>query len=143
MFRSVRAIVSPLLAAYVLIASFGYSVSFHLCGGEVESLSLLGKAPVCEQHSTGCHHDNQKAGDAGNAHDGCCEDATVIIDFDKYSAKPTEIQAAKNLDYSIPAAIFHPIEPGVLSPDSQKWCIAYRPPAIERDITVLAHSFLI
>lgn len=142
MLSSIRAILLLILAAHVLIASFGHSISFHLCGGELENLSLFGKAPVCEQHFTGCHHD-QKAGDVALAHDGCCEDATVIIDFDKYSSKPTEIQATNSLSYSIPTAIVRPIETSVLSSDAPKWCIAYRPPAIERDITVLAHSFLI
>jgi hypothetical protein len=140
--KTTRNILSGLLALFVLMSSISHSVSFHICGGEIESMAVFGKAPACAGHNNVCHHDATN-GHSSIHNTGCCEDATVLIDSDKYASKTTEKATVESAPY-----IFIPITDLVqeINPYAGLARVhfsKYRPPSIERDITILVQTFLI
>ncbi|MBN8577914.1 MAG: hypothetical protein L6Q51_14425 [Cyclobacteriaceae bacterium] len=141
--KKFRTILTGILASLVLMSSISHSVSFHLCGGEVQSMAIFGHAQACEEHTRGCDHDGDPSDHTSVGHKGCCEDATVIIDSEKYSTKVSETITIKPLTDGLPLII-----PSVEHLNSavaveRGHFFNYRPPLIERDITILVQTFLI
>ena len=126
---------------FVLMSSISHSVSFHICGGEIENVAIFGKAQSCEDHGNACDHGGSTNHTSINQK-GCCEDATVLIDSDKYASKKTETITVESL------YVFLPVAQLVQGFSSLKGLtfnhfLHYRPPLIERDIIILVQTFLI
>jgi hypothetical protein len=123
----------------VLASSISHSISFHFCGGEIQHLAIFGQAQKCEQHDNACDHGN-KANHTSLNHKGCCEDTTLLIDSDKYRA--TEKVTVESPQFVCLPEISVGLE---VSPDKSQFShfSLYKPPLIERDITLLVQTFLI
>ncbi len=124
------------------MSSIGHSVSLHLCGGEIENVALLGRAQACSANDSSCDRDAK--GNHESIHQkGCCEDKTVVVDTDKILSKITEkLDVANFLDASIPV-VDRIHETNYYSTEEYTHSSTYKPPLIDRDITVLVRSFLI
>ncbi len=126
------------------MASVSHSISFHLCGGELQSVAVFGHAQPCEEHNRGCDHESTGAVEhPAFGHKGCCEDATIIVDSDKYSTKISETITFKAISDSLPLLneAVELVNPLVVL--TNKRFFNYKPPLIERDITVLVQTFII
>lgn len=137
-----QTILSLLLVAMILVTSISHSISFHLCGGSIEDVAFFGHARSCTGLENSCDRDfGQEHHSLNNK--GCCKDTKISIDSDKYLSKITEkISIEKFQDISIPVI-------DLIQNDSDfsgvknTHCAIYKPPLIERDITVLVQTFLI
>lgn len=140
--KAFQTILSSLLVTLVLISSISHSVSFHLCGGEIENVALFGHAQACSVHDRGCNKDTKANHDLLH-NKGCCEDKTVVIDADKFLSKITE----KIVDSSyqkFPLAQIGITQIGnSLDGLVNAHFVKYKPPLIGRDITILVQTFLI
>ena len=137
--KFIRPIASVFLASLVLIASMGVTVNLHLCAGKVQSVALFTKAQPCKDRQKTCHgtehHSKRK---------GCCEEKSIVL---KGKETTAEVKAATQINPSFNLiAVILPVLYSIIEVDSS---IAtpryahYKPPLIERDITVLVQSFLI
>lgn len=134
-----RSIASILLASLVLIASIGVTLNLHLCAGQVQSIALFVKAQPCKDVQNPCHgteHHSKK--------NGCCEEQSIVV---KGKETTAEIKAATSINHSFNLiAVILPVLYSIIDTDS---AVAtpryahYKPPLIERDITVFVQSFLI
>ena len=135
----IRPIASVILASLVLIASIGVTVNLHLCGGQVQSIALFTKAQPCKDAQNPCHgpqhHSKQK---------GCCEEESILLKGKETNAEvrtATQITPSFNL-----IAVILPVLYSIIEVDSfvaTPLYAHYKPPLIDRDITVLVQSFLI
>lgn len=74
---------------------------------------------------------------------GCCEDKSVVIDADKYLSKITEKIADKSYQ-NVPLALISITQiENSLNGLAYSHFVKYKPPLIERDITILVQTFLI
>ena len=137
--KTARNILSGLLALFVLASSISHSMSFHICGGEIQNVAFFGKAESCNDHDNACDH-GEKANHASFNHKGCCEDGTLSINSDKY-------KATEKLTVEGPQFVYLPQVSVALDAnpcESQfSYFSLYKPPLIKRDITILVQSFLI
>jgi hypothetical protein len=135
----IRSIASVFLAGIVLIASIGVTINFHLCGGEIQSTALFVKAQPCKSVQKPCHgtsHHSEK--------NGCCEEKSVIVKGEQTTAvvkTPTQVTPSFNLISIILPVLYTVID--LETSISTPRYVHYKPPLIDRDITVLAHNFLI
>jgi len=127
----------------MLMSSISHSVSFHLCGGEVQSMAIFGHAQACEEHPRGCDHDSTTSSQESVGHKACCEDATVVVDSEKYSTKVSETVIAKPLTDVLPLIVESIKYLNSSVAVERGHFFNYRPPLIERDITILVQTFLI
>ena len=138
--KASRTILSGLLAVFVLMSSISHSINFHICGGKIQSMAIFGQAKTCEEHASVCHHDENKA---SLEQKECCENATILLDSDKYVSKVTQKVAVENFQF-----VFLPVRDLMLQVNPQinlerAAFFKYKPPLIERDITILVQTFLI
>jgi hypothetical protein len=141
--KKFRTILTGILASLVLMSSISHSVSFHLCGGKVQSMAIFGHAQACEEHTRGCDHDADPSNHASVGHKGCCEEATVIIDSEKYSTKVSQTVTVKPLTDALPLIVESVENLNSFVAAARGHFFNYRPPLIERDITILVQTFLI
>jgi len=135
----IRPISSVLLAGIVLLASIGVTINFHLCAGEVQSAALFVKPEPCKSVQKPCHGTERHS-----KKNGCCEEKSLIVKGEETTAvvkAPTQLSPSFNLISVILPVLYSVIdlETSVSTPRYAQ----YKPPLIERDITVLAHTFLI
>lgn len=135
----IRPIACLFLAGVVLIASFGVIINMHLCGGEVQSMALFVKAQPCKSVQKPCHgteHHGKK--------NGCCEEKSVVL---KGEEAPAVVKATTELSPSFNlVAVILPVLYSIVNLESTVATpryAHYKPPLIEKDITVLVHTFLI
>jgi hypothetical protein len=137
--KNLRIILSGILALVVLSSAISHSVSFHICAGEIQNITVFGKAQSCKDHDNACDH-GERTKQASLNHKGCCEDATLLIDSDKY-------KTAERITVESPQFIYLPEVSLVLEVNPYKSQFSqlsnYKPPLIERDITILVQTFLI
>ncbi|HRI80681.1 MAG TPA: hypothetical protein PLR06_14215 [Cyclobacteriaceae bacterium] len=132
-------IASLFLAAIMLITSIGVTINFHLCGGKVQSSALFVKAQPCKDVQKPCHgteHHSEK--------NGCCEEKSVALKGGEATAlvkAPTHISPSFNLIAVILPVLYSIVD--LESSVSTPRYAHYKPPLIEKDITVLVHTFLI
>lgn len=143
--KKFRTILTGILAALVLLSSISHSVSFHLCGGEVQSMTIFGHAQACKEHIRGCDHDADPSDYdyVSVGHKGCCEEASVTIDSEKYSTKVSQTVTVKSLTDALPLIVVSEQNLNFSFAAERGHFFNYRPPLIERDITVLVQTFLI
>ena len=135
----IRPIVSFLLAGIVLLASVGVTLNLHLCGGKVQSIALFVKAQPCKEVQKPCHGTEHHA-----KKNGCCEEKSIVMKGKETNA---EVKAATQINpaFSLISVIL-PVLYSVINTDasvSTPQYAQYKPPLIERDITVFVQSFLI
>ena len=138
--KASKTILSGLLAVFVLMSSISHSINFHICGGKIQSMAIFGQAKTCEEHASICHHDENKA---ALEQKECCENATILLDSDKNVSKVTQKVAVEDFQF-----VFLPVRDLILQANPQisfapATFLNYKPPLIERDITVLVQTFLI
>ncbi|MBS1554114.1 MAG: hypothetical protein JSU09_04245 [Bacteroidetes bacterium] len=140
--KTTRKILAGSLTLFVLVSVISHSISFHFCGGEVQSMSIFGAAQQCEEHDNACDHRGSTSHTSIN-HKGCCEDATFKIDSDQYTYEPSDKISVESYQYIfLPVADVAPeFNPIVSLADTH--FLHYKPPIIERDIHILVQSFLI
>lgn len=126
---------------FVLLSTISHSISMHFCGDEIQSMAVFGQAQQCEEHDNACDHGG-KANHTSVNQKGCCEDATVLIDSDKYGSKKTETVIVESSYFFLPVARLVQ-EFSSLEGLAFNHFLHYRPPLIERDIIILVQTFLI
>ena len=129
-----------LLAAIMLISSIGITVNMHVCGGQVQSIALFVKAQTCKEEVVKpCH-----GVDLHQKRAGCCEEKSLVV-----KGKVTNAEVVKPIQVSSSfylIGIIAPVLYSIHAADPAVSAIAYKqykPPLIERDVTVLVQSFLI
>jgi hypothetical protein len=133
--KALRSIVSLALAALVLVASSSFTVNMHLCGGSVQSVSLIEKATPCpmEINTPPCHKAFAKR--------SCCDDEQFTYsgqDFKNQQAATVQIaQQAWVSDLPVLAQVVP------VASVSYPHHTFYKPPLLQHDIPVLIQSFLI
>jgi hypothetical protein len=132
-------ILAGLLALFVLTTSISHSLSFHICGGEIQSLAVFGRAQSCQDQDNACER-TEKPNHTSFNHKGCCEDTTVLIDSDKYKA--TEKITLQSSQFICLPEVSLVVEVGSSESQLSDFSL-YKPPLIERDITILVQTFLI
>lgn len=139
--KKFRTILTGILAALVLTSSISHSISIHFCGGEIESVAVFGQAKQCPEHDNACHY-HGNTNHTSISHKGCCEDATFKIDSDKYTYKITDKITVDGSQYIfLPVAyLVQEVNPFI---SFDRHFSRYKPPLIERDITILVQTFLI
>ncbi len=135
----IRSTVAIVLASIVLIASMSVTVNLHLCAGQVQSIAFFGRAKPCKDVKKPCHgmvHHSKK--------NGCCEEQSIVL---KGKETIAEVKSATQINPSFNlVAVILPtlcliieVDSSVTAPDYAH----YKPPQIERDITLFVLSFLI
>lgn len=66
-----RSIISIAFALIVIFSGSKFTLGVHLCGGEIQNVSLFGKAAGCDKKKKlpPCHHDEVAP---------CCQDETIM-----------------------------------------------------------------
>ncbi|HEY4654324.1 MAG TPA: hypothetical protein VIH22_07410 [Cyclobacteriaceae bacterium] len=125
----------------MLTSSVSPSVSLHFCAGEIQNVAIFGKAQSCKTDNN-CDHGKRK-NHTSLQQRGCCEDAMAICMLDEYSyAAKEKITIEVTQSFLIPP---------VSLIENANSCKAiddihhrsYKPPLIDRDITILIQTFLI
>lgn len=131
----------------VFLSSVGFTVDMHFCSNELKSISFIGKAKPCHEHSLNqCpfHKKMMKqSADGSKVAKNCCENKTFHFQSD-------QDQQIQTFDFQItqPAQLFLAVyvELFFTNSSNNKDIIAftrYKPPIIPRDILVLIQSFLL
>jgi hypothetical protein len=136
--KILRSIVSLLIAAVILVSTTSFTVSMHLCGGRVASISVIDEATPCVMEQLpACHQQLMKKM-------GCCEDQELKIEGKDLSSKIQEVVQLQHQQFSwvLDLPLIHKI---ILSTKSvSNFSLSYySPPLLDLDITVLKQSFLI
>jgi hypothetical protein len=136
----IRSIATVFLASLVLIASIGVTVNLHLCGGNVQSIAMFVKAQPCKMEMPKpCHGRKTQT-----KRSGCCEEESILLKGKETTAElktVTELTPSFNLISVILPVLYSIIE--VDSYSASPRYAQYKPPLVERDITVFVQSFLI
>lgn len=139
---------TTLLAALVFVSSLSCTVDFHYCQGQLKSFSFVGKAKNCHEMPSkmaSCsHYKSNKTEDTSCSEDkNCCnnnsinfesdlDDQILIIDYidAKFQSvvKPVSILILTNLR---------------CENENENHFAHYKPPLIQRDISVLFESLLL
>lgn len=138
--NSIRSIATVILASLVLIASIGVTVNLHLCGGHVQSIALFVKAQPCKMEMPKPCHGNKNQ----TKRNGCCEEESLLLKGKETTAElktVTELTPSFNLLGVILPVLYSIIE--IDSSDVSPRYAHYKPPLVERDITLFVQSFLI
>lgn len=139
------------LAVLIFTTSVGFTVDLHYCGGQLKSISLLGKAKSCHENTTHkvmppCpHHQKLMEQNGSTALDTkhCCENKTVHVQSDQDQNIQQVKAAVEVLSPSFVLAYvltFHTLSTSEV--DTPTFA-QYKPPLISRDIPVLTQSFLL
>jgi hypothetical protein len=136
--KVIRPIVSLILAGLVLLASIGVNVNLHMCGGKVKSSAVFGKAAGCPPSTMSCHRTSH------STENGCCQEKNIVL---KGKVSSAEVRTSLELTPShylvaviLPVLYF--IHGGNSSAAPAQFA-NYKPPLLQRDISVLVQSFLI
>jgi hypothetical protein len=136
--KILRSIVSILIAVVILVSTTSFTVSMHLCGGHVASVSFLDKAAPCAmEQMPPCHQQLMKKF-------GCCEDHEFKVEGKDLSSKIQEVVQLQHQQFSwvLDLPVVYKIISTTESVSNFSYAY-YSPPLLDRDITVLKQSFLI
>ena len=134
-----RPIASAFLAGIVLITSIGVTINLHLCAGEIQSAALFVKPEPCKSVQKPCHGTERHS-----KKNGCCEEKSLIVKGKDTTAEvkvPTQVPVSYHL-ISVILPVLYSITDLESSVSTPRY-VHYKPPTTGKDITVLAHSFLI
>jgi len=134
--KALRTIVSLTLAALVLVASSSFTVNMHLCGGSVQSVSLIEKAKPCpmEVKVPACHKQKIKRV-------SCCDDEQLTYEGKDFKVLESSIIQTGQQAWVIDLPVLAQVVPGSSLFFSHH--TLYKPPLLQHDIPVLIQSFLI
>lgn len=134
---SLRKIVSVSLALLVLIASASFTINMHLCGGSVQSVSLIEKAKPCpmEVNVPACHKEMAKR-------NSCCDDEQLTYEGQDFKSHELTNVAAIQQAWVAELPLIALIVPESTTVKAQH-VIFYKPPLLQHNIPVLIQSFLI
>ncbi len=136
--KVLRSIVSLVLAALVLVASSSFTVNMHLCGGSVQSVSLIEKAEPCAMEKLAL----QCKAKTNIKKSPCCEDEELTFEGNDFNA--TQIAKAEIQNNFWIAIAFTPLQfSSPLNSSQHSSFSIYKPPLLQRNIPVLIQSFLI
>lgn len=141
------------LAFLIFSTSVGSTMSMHFCQGQLQHVSLFVKAKSCHQKTTSshCHHQPEKPPchqvkkvcHQSMEKKNCCENKTVLLQLDPETNAPASISFDVGLVQFIVAFShflpFDRLDYTHITPDYQN----YKPPLLDRDISVLVQSFLL
>lgn len=141
--RPIRTIVSLVLAALVLVSSTSFTVGLHVCRGHVHDIAVMQKAQPCamELMAAELGFDDEDCGTISKMK--CCEDRTLSFEGTDYQYKTAK---SLTLPEVLPVpAVLPVLLASVRPPQSFSYTSfhSYRPPLIDRDVTILVQSFLI
>jgi hypothetical protein len=136
--KALRSILSVSLALLVLISSSSFTVNLHLCGGRVQSVSVIEKATPCAMEQLAktlpCHKAMSKK--------KCCSEDHITFEGKHFkSQEVTSLQLLQSswvVELPLISSLVIPVNSVTESHLTQ-----YSPPLIDRDITVQVQSFLI
>jgi hypothetical protein len=135
-----KTITSVILAVLVLVSSSSFTVNMHLCGGELQSVSIIEDAASCpmEVQLPPCHRNMAKQ------KSDCCQDSHLAFegkDFN-YAFKEFKdvITSGSEVSVILPY-IMEVVETELVLTAAD--FLPYKPPIVQRDIPVLIQSFLI
>ncbi len=127
-----------MLALLVFASSSSFMVNMHYCGGHVQSVSLIEKATPCpmEVQLPPCHKKE-------TLQSGCCEDKGLAFEGKDFSSQVKDMTSFTSMAgwVSELPLIMEIIQ--ITESVTSNSHTAYRPPIVERDITVLVQTFLI
>jgi hypothetical protein len=137
--KALRSILSFSLALLVLISSSSFTVNMHLCGGRVQSVSVIEKATPCAMEQLAktlpCHK-------VMNKKKNCCSEDHITFEGKHFKSQELTslhlLQSFWVVELPLISSLNVPIASATESHLSQ-----YSPPLIDRDITVQVQSFLI
>ena len=133
---------SILLIAAVAITTISHSISFHICGGKIENVALVGKANGCTETEKNCDKDSVNNRHSVS-HKGCCQDAPFEVDKDKLITKVTDESFPENHQYMLIPVIQYAPNRSDNEEDITSSSSVYKPPLVKRDIITFVQEFLI
>lgn len=141
-----------LVMAFVIFAtSVNIAIDMHYCKGELKSVSFFGKAKSCHSEIApamkNCpHHQKMRAESKDNYsadEKDCCNNKMVYIqsDLDQFNSS-SKVVVSQELQQFVAAFIAVFFKNQIVEELSSTF-LAYQPPIISRDISVLFQTFLI
>jgi hypothetical protein len=134
--KVIRSISAVLLAILVLVSSTSFTFSMHVCMGEVQQISLFGRADDCPKVKAlpPCHKHMKPA---------CCDEETVIHESTDFKASVEHIHFAvpSSMDIEQPLVVISEVIPA--APVASMQYYEYSPPLRTCDLTVEHQVFLI
>lgn len=129
---------ASLLALLVLLSSSSFTVNMHLCGGHVQSVSVIEKAAPCamEVKTPPCH--KVKAPKKNS----CCKDESLSFEGQHFKVQESVSLAAAHAAWTIELPLITTLSFASLHVSTDHYT-SYKPPLIDHDITVFIQSFLI
>ena len=140
-----------LVMAFVIFAtSVNVAIDMHYCQDQLKSVSFFGKAKSCHSEVApmmkNCPHHQKMMADSNSPSiekKDCCNNKTVYIqsDLDQFTSS-SDFLLNQELQHFVAAfvAVFFKNQTVEISPST---FLAYQPPIISRDFSVLFQTFLI
>jgi len=129
------------LAALVLFSSASFTVEKHLCGGQVFSESVFGKAEKCGMEDGLCEIENSNS-NSSFSKKSCCKDEIQLINGSVFE-KVTVLKLANNQQNLFAFTLLNDV---VFSPTSDSRIIQfnhYFPPLLTNNFAILYQVFRI
>lgn len=140
MTRAIKNIGLLSMALLVLIASMGFTINKHFCGGELKGVAINKQVELCAmckaaEEKPACHKEQDK--------NGCCENEQDKVEINDLTlAKKIDKQYTADFTFKAVAAILLENIHIDLSSGSVH-LKEYAPPLIAHDIPVEVQSFLL
>lgn len=134
--KFIKTICSSVLALLVLVSSSSFTVNMHVCGGHVQSVSVIEKASVCalEVYIPACHKSIAKK--------TCCKEAQLTFEGKSFKAQESVSLQLQQAFWIVELPLITTLSLPINLTTGYEF-IQYHPPLIDRDITVQVQSFLI
>lgn len=150
--RKTYRLIALVMTFLVFLSSAGISMDMHYCGGELKSVSFLGKARTCHELARAsaapmmknCPHHKKMMEEMSCKEDkNCCSNRTIFLEPDQdQNIKTPDFGAGEQgnqFDFACIEAFL------VTDTDAGHDVVhfaCYKPPILQRDIPVLNQSFL-
>jgi hypothetical protein len=152
-FRNTYHLIALTMAFLMFFTSAGLAIDMHYCGGELKSISFFGKAKTChdmagenEAPMKNCpHHKKMMAEKTSCSEDkDCCSNKTVLLQSDQdQKIQTTDFVISKEFkQFLIAYVLVFCMNDFDFKRESANFA-HYKPPLIQRDISVLNQVFLL
>lgn len=140
--KLLKPILSFALGLLVLISSTSFTINMHLCMGHVQAVSLIEPATPCAMELMAMDMAKEKRSCSSVTKKGCCEEKSILFDGTEYQYKASEHFTLSAIDF---VTLSNPVELIIDHSSSAitSHFVLYKPPLIDRDVTVMVQSFLI
>lgn len=131
--KTYRSILSMGFCLLVLLSSSSFMIGFHLCGGDVQNVTLFSKATACpmEKQLPPCHRQEKS----------CCDDEIVIHEAQDFKNSITEFSFHPELISEVASPIL--VSQIISETAGQNNFTHYHPPLRATDLTVSHQVFRI